>query len=191
MPILGIIASANQQGRGGGPESGYDSLATITVPSGGVASVTFAGIPAGYKHLQIRGITRSTAAQNYMGLRMQVGNGSIDTGSNYSVHELTGDGASATAGANTPQSTTFLMTSLAANDLASAFGVVITDLLDYGNTNKFKTFRTLGGADKNGAGFVNFNSGSWRNTGAINIITLYPSAGDFAQHSQLALYGVK
>ena len=33
----------------------YDALATVTVPSGGLSSITFAGIPTtGYSHLQIR-----------------------------------------------------------------------------------------------------------------------------------------
>jgi hypothetical protein len=186
-PILGIWASQNY------PRitNSYESIQTVTVGSGGQAAIDFTSIPSTYKHLQIRGISRSTAAQNYFGMRMQVGNGSVDTGSNYSVHELYGDGSTVTSSANSPQSTTFIATSLAANDLANTFGGAIIDLLEYGNTNIHKTFRCLSGADKNGAGLLFFNSAGWRSTSAINTIKLYPSGGNFAQYSQFALYGIK
>jgi hypothetical protein len=42
----------------------YDALGTVTVPSGGLSSVTFAGIPqTGYSHLQVRimAVTNTTA----------------------------------------------------------------------------------------------------------------------------------
>jgi hypothetical protein len=52
-PVLGIIASSNQQGRGGGLVGSYDALAAITVPSGGLSSISFAGIPTGYRQLQL------------------------------------------------------------------------------------------------------------------------------------------
>jgi len=189
--IGAITAGLFSTGASAAAAASYESIATVTVGSGGSSSIDFTSIPSTFKHLQIRGISRSTAAQNYMGLRMQVGNGSIDTGSNYSVHELTGDGSTASAGANTPQTTTFVTTSLAANDLANTFGVAVIDLLEYANTNIYKTFRDLGGCDKNGGGYVNFNSGSWRSTSAINTIKIYASAGNLAQYSQFALYGIK
>ena len=36
----------------------YESIATVTVGSGGAANVEFTSIPADYTHLQIRGIGR-------------------------------------------------------------------------------------------------------------------------------------
>jgi len=78
----------------------------------------------------------------------------------------------------------------AANGTASAFGTAVIDILDYANTNKYKTVRTLAGWDANGSGLVSFWSGSWRNTNATTTITLLPNLGNWAQYSQFALYGV-
>ena len=36
------------------PQGAYDALSTVTVPAGGVATITFAGIPNTYKHRQLR-----------------------------------------------------------------------------------------------------------------------------------------
>jgi hypothetical protein len=44
-----------------GPFGAYDSLATVTL-SADAASVTFAGIPSGYKHLQIRAIHKPSTS---------------------------------------------------------------------------------------------------------------------------------
>jgi len=76
---------------------------------------------------------------------------------------------------------------------ANCFGVVVIDILDYANTNKYKTTRALAGLDINAAGgFIALRSGNWRNTNAITTITLKPeSSRIFAQYSQFALYGIK
>jgi hypothetical protein len=188
MPILGILASAIT---GNLVTNSYQSIATVTVGSGGAADVTFSSIPSTYTHLQIRGIGRSTAAQNFAGLRMQVGNGSIDTASNYSAHVLYGDGSSAaaTGSANASQMTIGVVS--AANDTASSFAGLVLDLLDYANTNKYKTTRSLGSVDLNGSGAVEYHSSAWRSTSAITTVKLFATAGNFAQYSSFALYGIK
>jgi len=168
----------------------YESIATVTVGTA-VSSIDFTSIPSTFKHLQIRGIGRSTAAQNFAGLRMQIGNGSVDTGANYSEHSLSGDGSSVSAGAQTSQSNMFVGLTSAANDTASAFAGLVLDLLDYQNTNKYKTTRSIGAVDVNGSGVLEFHSNSWRSTSAVNTIKLYLSGGNFAQYSQFALYGIK
>lgn len=73
----------------------FESIATSVVGSGGVSSVTFSSIPAGYKHLQLRGMgqtNRGTYGIDELGIRF---NG--DTASNYSAHMVLGDGASASS----------------------------------------------------------------------------------------------
>jgi hypothetical protein len=187
MPILGIMASAMSANLWQ-PEGAYDSLATVTL-SAATASIEFAGIPSTYKHLQIRGIGRSTQTPDtsvnvYLRLNS-------DSGSNYSTHYLTGNGSSASSGSAT--STTFIYTGAvtAAGSTASIFESSVIDILDYANTNKYKTVRTLAGWDANGSGLVSFWSGSWRNTNATTTITLLPNLGNWAQYSQFALYGIK
>jgi hypothetical protein len=51
VSILGIIASSRLAAVGD-----FESIATVSVGSGGAADVEFTSIPATYTHLQIRGI---------------------------------------------------------------------------------------------------------------------------------------
>jgi hypothetical protein len=168
----------------------YDALATITVAAGGLSSITFAGIPqTGYNHLQIRLLARTNraASGDYIS-----GKFNSDSGANYSYHGLVGTGAAASAYAGT--SASFLDIERIAGNSASAnvFGIVIVDILDYTNTNKYKTIKSLGGFDSNGSGEIQLDSGSWRNTNAVTSINLVPGIGtSFLEYSQFALYGVK
>jgi hypothetical protein len=174
----GVAASTNS----------YESIATTTVGSGGSANVTFSSIPSTYTHLQIRSIGRTTqsATASYIEIEMN-----SDTGSNYSFHILQGDGSSAVAGSLSSQTKTYARNFTAANAGASTFGAIIIDILDYANTNKYKTIRNLGGTDNNGSGTINLTSGLWMSTSAITSIKFTPESGNFAQYSQFALYGIK
>lgn len=169
----GIPASTNS----------YESIQTISVGAGGQASASFTSIPATYKHLQIRYInTTSTVNQNL------IVTFNSDTGSNYSWHRLLGDGSSAIADAS---STTTGMTIGRSGGNSTSFAGGVFDLLDYANTSKYKTARTLYGTDQNGSGLIFFGSGLWQNTAAVTTITFTPASGNFAQYSSFALYGIK
>ena len=189
-PVLGIIASSNQQGRAGGPVGAYDSLATVIVPLGGLASITFAGIPSGYSNLQIRFLAQSSnsaTATDNLAFRFN-----SDTGNNYTRHYLDGSGTSATSGSNTSVSQVYATCAQTSPTYPSAFGVGTMDILDYCNTNKYTTTRALSGADFNGTGgAVQFTSGLWLNTAAITSIDIRALAGNLTQYSSFALYGVK
>ena len=169
----------------------YESIQTYTLGSS-QANITFSSIPTTYTHLQLRLIARSARTTTVDSVVMQVGNGSVDTGANYSTHILWGDGATAQvdAIANTTNSYGFGIAGNTAT--AGTFGVAIIDLLDYANTSKYKTVRLLGGYDRNGAGEVDFISAGWRSTSAINTIKLYSgTASNLVQYTQIALYGIK
>ena len=162
----------------------YESIQTVTVGAGGASSVTFSSIPSTYKHLQIRVLARYTSAGNTQyPIRFN-----SDSGANYSDHNLRGNGASATAGADVSQSSMFVDRVPSTSETASVFGGLIVDVLDYANTNKYKTIRTLGGYDNNGSGFISLCSGSWRSTAAVDTILFNIAV---AQYSSFALYGVK
>jgi hypothetical protein len=164
----------------------YDALATVTVPSGGLSTITFAGIPqTGYTHLQLRWMSKNTSAD--YSIRGQFNN---DTAANYSYHGLYGTGATAAAYSGVSQ--TYMAFGQGADTTASVFGVGVVDILDYANTNKYKTTRALSGWNANTTtGTVQLDSSSWRSTSAVNTIYLTSFAGNFAQYSQFALYGVK
>jgi hypothetical protein len=181
-PILGIYAS-QISGHLFAPSGAYDSIATSTVGAGGSSSITFSSIPSTYTHLQIRYIdTTSTAYQNLFFIC------NSDSASNYSAHRLFGIG-SGSALADVEQTTYMNMGRSGYDSTSFAAGVV--DVLDYANTTKYKTFKTLYGTDGNGAGAIFFSSGNWRSTSAISSITITPASGNFSQYSSFALYGVK
>ena len=77
------------------------------------------------------------------------------------------------------------------SDSSSYPAVSVIDILDYANTNKYKTVRALHGSDANGSGLIALRSGNWRSTSAITRIDLTPSSNNFKQYSHFALYGVK
>jgi len=184
MPILGTVASQFS----GKPFSSFESIQTVTVGAGGAATVSFTSIPATYTHLQIRGISKTDRADDNDNVKMQF-NG--DTASNYSHHVLLGTGSAVVAAGNANASSILTIAGAAAN-AASVFGGGFIDILDYKDTNKYKTVRTLGGYESNSTGFVALQSGNWRSTSAITSITLAPNIGsNFNQYSQFVLYGVK
>lgn len=161
----------------------YNSIATVSVGAGGVSQINFTSIPNTFKHLQIRYINTTTTVNQNLDFRF---NG--DTGSNYAWHRLLGDGASAIADSSSTQT---VMRIGRSGGNATSFAAGVFDVLDYSNTSKNKTARTLYGTDENGSGLIFSASGLWQNTAAITSITITPAAGNFAQYSQFALYGIK
>jgi hypothetical protein len=182
-PILGIIASSFRSAAG--PDGAYDSLATITVGAGGVASITFAGIPNTYKHLQIRCMAKSTGTPSQGDLTFN-----SDTGNNYAWHQLFGSGSSAGADNSTSRANIVGAVGLVNSTVANVFCVSVVDILDY-TANKNKTVRHLVGQDENGSGVISLNSGLWQNTTAINTITITARSNAIAQYSQFSLYGIR
>jgi hypothetical protein len=189
MPILGIMAS-QISGKLWAPAGAYDALATVTL-SATTASVTFTGIPSGYKHLQIRALVQETDPGAGPGALWMQANG--DTGSNYSWHRVWGDGASVFAGSGTSTTWSLVGINSRSGNGANVFGSTIIDVLDYANVSKYKTFRGLTGEEMNStSGYIGLHSGLWMNNNAITSITLLPSSGySWTAKTQFALFGVK
>lgn len=180
MPILGIIASSQQSAFIIGD---YESIATTTVGAGGSGTITFSSIPSTYTHLQLRTFTNNpTSLTNTTRFNS-------DSGANYSFHFLSGNGSSfeVSGGASTGAIPNITYASTATNN----FFTGVIDILDYANTNKNKTVRSLTGWDTNGGGSIHLRSGAWYSTAAINSITITADAGSFSQYSSFALYGLK
>jgi hypothetical protein len=181
-PLLGIYASSNYQRVV--PDNGaMFPIAMVNVGSAGTSAITFSNIPATYKHLQIRGIAK-TSTNVSLGIRFN-----SDTGSNYARHYLNGNGSSAGAGGSGSTTSAYAGTAAQAS---STFGANIIDILDYASTSKYKTVKALSGADANGSGFLQFMSGLWQNTNAITSISIIQVDGDsFQEYSQFGLFGIK
>jgi hypothetical protein len=166
--------------------SAFDSLGVVVLNTA-QSTITFSNIPATYTHLQIRGIANGTSSASEIGLRF---NG--DSATNYVSHRFVGTGsgtpnADPGAYANTSaDGLTYVMPSS-----GSTFGSVIFDILDYTNTNKYKTVRHIGGWDANGSGQIALLSDVWLNTSAISSIIVRGTSSNFSQYSSFALYGIK
>ena len=167
----------------------FESIATVTVGSGGASTIEFNSIGSTYQHLQVRGISRNSGAINES--QMYVYFNGVESGTAYAQHLLSGDGAAATASGTA--STSGVPSGLTTGSSASAsiFAGFVLDILDYASSSKNKTTRTFTGSDRNGGGIVRMASGLWASTNAITSMRFYPASGNFVQHTTFALYGIK
>jgi len=193
MPIRGSFAGASARAYGLGAGAilpgDFESIQTITAGSA-VASIEFTSIPSNYTHLQIRYVGRNNGATTDSNVELQFNS---DTAANYSQHGLYSNNLSTPGSfANINQTNILAGRITGANSSASIFGSCVIDILDYANTNKYKTTRTLTSNDQNGSGFIFFESGNWRSTSAITSILIKPADGySWVTNSTFALYGIK
>ena len=129
----------------------YDAIGVVNVGSGGQSTITFSSIPSTYKHLQIRWLARDNFASQGSDANMRFNS---DSGSNYSWHQLTGDGSTAQAYASTSQTAMRAGRVTGTTAGTNVFGVTVLDILDYASTSKNKTVRNLAGFDGNGFVYV-------------------------------------
>jgi hypothetical protein len=188
-PILDSIGSVKSLGWGSfSVSSDFESISTVTLSSN-TPTITISSIPQTYKHLQLRVLARTTrsAGPDILGLYM---NGS--TAADYADHLVYGDGASPLTDFNINYQQINIQRLATSNSGTSIFSGLVIDILDYADTNKFKTVRYFGGFDANGSGRVGLGSGLWRSNNAItslNMFSLYSE--NYVPNSHFALYGIK
>jgi hypothetical protein len=157
----------------------------------GTTLISFTSIPQTFTHLQARIFTRSSVGVAAHDLNMTT---NTQSGSNMTAHILAGDGASATSSAayGVPSTVSQMGWVPGSTSTANVFGSVIIDILDYTNTNKNKTFRSINGYDANGSGIVSLNSGSVLSTGAINTLNWFVGGGggNMVAGTRFDLYGI-
>ena len=189
MPILGIIASANQQGRNFIPGS-YDALATITLAAT-ASSVVFAGIPLGYNNLELR-VTSKANRSTYvddLGVRF---NG-VTTAS-YSWHRLYSFGSGSPSSDAGATQTAMNVGQIAGGTVNQSLGMgsALIEIVNYADALAYKTIRVYSGYDDNGQGAIQMGSGNYQSFDPVTSITLLPLIGSlFSANSSFELYGVK
>jgi hypothetical protein len=162
----------------------YESIASAS-GTGSSGTITFSSIPSTYTHLQIRAIGRNSYPATQFNTRFN-----SDTGANYAWHTFYGTGA-ATAGSGSASATLIGTYGLSYSSLTSGIMSSHTiDILDYANTSKYTTTKTLGGYDANGSGEFGFFSGLWMNTAAVTSIDLIAASGNWTTDTRFALYGI-
>ena len=190
-PILtGVIASGISGNLAPSITGSFDALGSVTVPSGGLSSVTFQGIPQNYSHLQVRCLIKTTTNSNSDGgVYYQFNN---DSSSLYSSHTIRGAGnsAAATSYGGVGGAAGFGFTTGSNGNNTDTFASYVIDIVDYTNPNIFKSTKSIEGYNLNGVeGSVFFTSNNYRSTNAINRITF--TGATFAQNTRFSLYGVK
>lgn len=157
----------------------YTALATQVLGTA-ASSVTFTSIPQGYTDLEL--VVNSTNSSGSAGISIRVGNGSIDSGSNYSLTYLAGDGSTAFSGRQSN------VTSGYAGRDTTTNGIGIAHFMNYSNTTTYKTIIARG----NDSSYVFQYLNLWRSTAAINTITLYnDNSVNFAAGSSFTLYAIQ
>jgi hypothetical protein len=170
-----------------GLATSFESIATKTA-AGGESNLSFTSIPSTYAHLQLRmSNIKFTADQDIKVTFNSVG------GTSYVEHQLYGSGSgSASAWASGAQGyIDFLYTLVNDADTNTIPSAAIMDILDYADTNKYKTTRILWGGDYNGKGKICLQSGLFMSSNAISTITVQPFSTNFTAGCTFALYGVK
>jgi hypothetical protein len=158
--------------------STYSTIATTTLGSN-AASYTFSSIPSTYTDLVI--VCRAGAVSN-SDLTFRV-NG--DTGTNYSTTFMWGNGSS--PGSNRTSSITFGYSTYYGSIETLGNGVHILQFMNYSNTTTFKSVLARGNNASRGTDVI---VNLWRNSAAIDSITLIGANANILSGSTLTLYGI-
>lgn len=154
----------------------YEPIASFNSLSG-AASVSFTSIPSTYTDLVL------VVSNSGNATRSPLVTFNNDTGTNYSVTRLIGDGSS--AGSDRYTSQNFIYAAIVPS---GSFSTCIINVMNYANTTTYKTALSRGsGASASVVATV----GLWRSTNAINRIDYILNQDTFNAGSTATLYGIK
>lgn len=159
----------------------YEKIATTTLGSS-AATITFSSIAATYTDLRLVIVQ----VGNYQDLQIRL-NG--DTGTNYSMTQLSGNGTAASSSRQTNVAQYDCSGGTAGNSTTSLPLFSIIDFFSYAGST-FKTMLSTKSLDMNGYGFTVRTVGLWRNTAAITSILLLLNNADNVG-TTATLYGIK
>jgi hypothetical protein len=161
------------------PTPTYTPLATVTLGSA-ATTLTFSNIPTTpYRDLiLVTNTLNSTSSENFK-IRF---NG--DTGSNYSMIAMRGDGSSATS---TNFTGTWVLLDWVAFGNASNRQNHIVQIMDYSATDKQKTLLSRANVAAVGVDGI---AARWANTAAITSFSLFYENANIVSGSRFDLYGI-
>jgi len=156
-------------------------IASNTVGSGGVSSVTFSSIPATYTDLVAKVSARQSNANIYGAINMQL------NGTDGAMIFLQGDGASASS---TNNSGVFQPISAGASATANTFGNVEVYIPNYISSNNKSVSSDSVGENNATTAYSRLVAGIYTVTSAITSVTFTSNSGSFNQYSTFYLYGI-
>jgi len=154
-------------------------ISSVTVGSGGAATISFTSIPQTYTDLTVVLSARSNAGDNVAYFRVN------SATTNFSQKTLMGTGASVLGLSDTQ----IYVPVSNSGHTANTFGNTVIQVLNYTDANN-KVF-IVDGANENFATDVRhvIETGLWSNTAAITSIEIPCPGGSFVQYSTAYLYG--
>jgi hypothetical protein len=166
----------------------YTLISSVTVGSGGAATIDFTSIPSTYTDLCVKLSCRGSDSATVFSLLLRLNS---DSGSNYSYRNLYVDTG------NTPRSTSsttsfiHLWSSPANTTTANTFSNTELYIPNYAGAN-FKSVSAENQAENNASdAYISMTAGLWSSTSAITSINLLEgSSGVFMQYSTAYLYGI-
>jgi len=162
--------------------------------SGGVTSFEFTSIPATYNHLQLACNMKGDNTADALSVGIQIGNSSVDTGSNYSIGYMAGQSATAEIGGALVGQTSlrhYDMMYGAGALMYEFFGYMTILIADYADTNKNTSMQVIGGGFGRNDSKIQTQANTWDSTAAVTNIKVYPWSDGFLSGTEMTLYGIK
>ena len=165
----------------------YQLISSVTVGSGGAATIDFSSIPATYTDLcvlfSLRGDRSAIDLETYVKLN--------NTTTGYSYRNLYGNPTLGTPVGSGNGNTYPMILANGATATASTFANSMLYIPNYaGSNNKSMSIDAVSENNASSA-YTYLVAGLWSNSAAINQITLTPFSGNFVQYSTAYLYGIK
>jgi hypothetical protein len=161
----------------------YTLIASSTVGSGGVASVTLSSIPNTYTDLLVKGSVRCTVSANYEDLNLAFNSSSIS-----SRRRVGGNGSVAFSDFYNLPTPGIAVGATATVNTFSNFELYIPNYA--GSANKSFSYDTV--TENNAtAAVAQMVAGIWNSGSVINSMTFDVSGANLVQYSTFTLYGIK
>ena len=163
-------------------------IASNTVGSGGVSSVTFSSIPATYTDLVVKVSARTDTSSSSAGQWLYVNFNGATTNNSTRILYGIGSGGSGSISGSSP--TPYAVYVNPSDYTANTFSNGEIYISNYTSSN-FKSY-SVDSVNENNATVagMDLTAGLWSNTAAITSINLSPAGGNFVQYSTFYLYGI-
>lgn len=169
-------------------------IQTITVGSGGAASIDFTSIPNTYTDLCVKlSMRTNNTPDNFENVKITFNNSSGGTA--YSDRLVYSNSTSALSASNSLQAQTYFQYADAGASTANTFSSTDIYIPNYAGSN-YKSFSVESVTENNSAAtnsaIASLAGELWSSTAAINQITFKPNVATlFLQYSSASLYGIR
>ena len=169
----------------------YQSIAKVTVGSGGASNIEFTSIPSTYTDLVVLLSTRTNRSNEVDAISLIVN--SDTTAANYTMRTLWGAGGGGIGSQNYNTYNEELAYVPAATATANTFGNTLFYIPNY-TVSQYKSISvdSVGATNTSTNARFNISAYIWKSNNAITTLKFVPITGNLLeQHSTATLYGIK